>query len=259
MCASAPFVTPPVAASRSVGRPGWDGPFRDPSLAVLRNWGMSDVSQTDRLARRSVILGGMAALIGDWRAAAAPPPTLSFSVSRNDRLIGEQQISFSRNDQELSAQIEADLAVKIGPIVAYRYHFEALERWRQDAFSQLDSMTNDNGRKMRVSARRADGRVRIETPSGAIEQPPTAIPLTHWNQRIASSALFNPQDGKRLAETVTLAPARPVELADGGRLQATAIVLRGDADIDDLYDPAGVWVGLVGRLKDGSRLVYKRR
>ena len=47
-------------------------------------------------------------------------------------------------------------------------------------------------------------------------------------------------------------------LADGRTVEAQVWALRGEADIDNWYDRAGVWTGLKGRLPDGSTLEYRR-
>ncbi|MDO8324352.1 MAG: hypothetical protein Q7T23_15595, partial [Phenylobacterium sp.] len=60
-----------------------------------------------------------------------------------------------------------------------------------------------------------------------------------------SGPLFNPQGGKILKVTVRR----------GG---ANHWAVRGEAEIDNWYDEAGVWTALKGKLEDGSRIEYRR-
>ena len=50
------------------------------------------------------------------------------------------------------------------------------------------------------------------------------------------------------------APADPVP----GKPPATGWSLRGEAEIDNWYDDAGVWLALRGRLPDKSIMQYRR-
>jgi hypothetical protein len=47
-------------------------------------------------------------------------------------------------------------------------------------------------------------------------------------------------------------------LPDGRTVNATCYKLRGDAEIADLYDPAGAWIALRGKVSDGSSIEYRR-
>lgn len=191
-------------------------------------------------------------------AAGSQPERLAFVALRNGREIGEQQMTF-QTGEGLTVRSEADFLVKLGPIALYRYRHEATERWRDDRFLDLRTQTDDNRRRTHVEARREAAKVVI-VPADAppLEAAADALPFTHWNRRIASAPLFNPQDGRLLRETVSVAPARPISLADGGARRATGLAFRGEVEITDWYDEAGVWTGLVGRLKDGSILEYRR-
>ena len=192
-------------------------------------------------------------------AAAAPPPTrLAFIALRNGHKIGEQHMTFDRSDG-LTVRTEVEFAVKLGPIRLYSYTHQATERWRDGRFQSLDTHTADNGKTLRVSARREDDAVTITPAAGApVQASRAALPFTHWNREIAKAPLFNPQDGKLLRETVMAAAPASILLADGSSRRAEGVVFRGDASIEDWYDRDDVWTGLTGRLKDGSTLEYRR-
>jgi hypothetical protein len=211
------------------------------------------------MSRRVVLAGGLFALAPARLAfAAAEPSRLAFIALRNGHKIGEQHMTFDRNDG-LTVRTEVEMAVKLGPIQLYSYRHEATELWRDGRFQSLDTQTADNGKALRVSARREGGAVMITLATGAtLRTSQDALPFTHWNREIAKAPLFNPQDGKLLRETVTLPAPKSILLVDGSSRNAQGVAFRGDASIEDWYDEDGVWTGLTGRLKDGSMLEYRR-
>ena len=97
----------------------------------------------------------------------------------------------------------------------------------------------------RVSARRTEAGVIIETAKDRITGPAGVRPFTHWNPEVFSGPLFNPQEGKLLKVTAR-------------KVSARQWAVRGEAEIDDFYDEAGVWTALRGKLQDGSRIEYRR-
>jgi hypothetical protein len=210
------------------------------------------------ISRRLVLAGGLLALAPMRAFAAAEPSRLAFIALRNGKKIGEQHMTFDRDDG-LTVRTQVDLAIKLGPIQLYSYRHEATERWRDGRFQSLETQTADNGKSLRVQARREDGAVTISPATGGpLQAARDALPFTHWNRDIAKAPLFNPQDGKLLRETVSTPAPRVVPLADGSSRKAQGVTFRGDASIEDWYDEDGVWTFLTGRLKDGSMLEYRR-
>jgi hypothetical protein len=211
-------------------------------------------------SRRALVAGGSAALVlSGVGAAAAATRRLSFLVLRNGDKIGEQIMSFEEAGGELTARTSVELTVKLGPVPVFRYRHEATERWTQDRFASLQTETNANGKLIRVSAERDGDRIQIAPAAGApLTAPPQTLPFTHWNRRISAAPVFNPQDGKLLRETAVGPTPGLVRLADGSSVPASKFVFRGDASIEDWYDEAGLWTGLVGRLNDGSTVEYRK-
>ncbi len=216
-----------------------------------------------RLSRRSVAFGSATALLlGRAAATSARPPydgPLAFSVFRNGAHLGEQRMTFEAAGDDLKATTHVEFAVQLGPVTLYRYRHEAVEQWQGGRFSSLQTHTNSNGKLQRLSAMRRDGAVQI-APAGAapLSAPEAALPFTHWNRAIAKAPLFDPQDGRLLSETAREVGAGQVRLADGRSVGAQGIAFSGSAEIEDWYEPSGLWTGLRGKLKDGSTLEYRR-
>jgi hypothetical protein len=195
--------------------------------------------------RRLLLASGLAALPGFALAAAPASRRLAFHVLRNGTRIGEHVMSFAGDPTSPTVTTEVRMAVKLGPVPVFRYRHHAVERWTGSKFASLETTTDSNGKAERVSARRAEAGVVIETAKGRITGPAGVRPFTHWNPEVFGAPLFNPQDGKLLKVTTR-------------RVSATQWSVRGEAEIDDWYDEAGVWTALKGKLKDGSLLEYRR-
>lgn len=199
----------------------------------------------DMISRRRLLAGGLALIAAPAWAAEPGGRRLTFAVFRNGARIGEHHMVFAGDGASQVATTEVEMAVKLGPIVAYRYRHHAVERWSGGRFSSLETTTDANGRAQRVNARRGESGVVVETGKGRIVGPADAAPLTHWNTAAFARPLFNPQEGKMLRVSATRAGARQWSI-------------RGEAEIDDFYDEAGVWSGLRGKLRDGSTMEYRR-
>lgn len=195
--------------------------------------------------RRLFIAGGLGCAPGLALAATPAGRRLVFSVLRNGTRIGEHLMSFAGDPASPTVTTDVGMTVKLGPVPVFRYRHHAVERWAGGRFASLETTTDSGGRAERVSARRTEAGVIIETAKGRVTGPPGVRPFTHWNPEVFAGPLFNPQEGKLLKVT-----ARKV----GPRQWA----VRGEAEIDDFYDEAGVWSALKGRLQDGSMLEYRR-
>jgi hypothetical protein len=212
--------------------------------------------QIERLSRRNLLLIAGGALIAQPALAASPATgRLRFSVWRNGVRVGEHQMSFARDDAAIRVTTDVDMTVKLGPVPVFRYSHEAREQWIDGAFQSLDTTTSSNGKRQKVVARRDGDGVTIETLSGKTAASAQAAPLTHWNSEALRRPLFNPQTGKLLKITASRAGRSP--LPDGSSTGARW-ALRGDAEIENWYDDAGVWTALRGKLEDRSVMEYRR-
>lgn len=202
---------------------------------------------------------GASALAAPGAFAAAPANgRLAFAVFRGKDKVGEHIMRFSRSGSGLTVSTEVEMRVKLGPIPVFRYAHTATERWLDDNFASLTTRTDTNGKVEQVRAEATPTGVTIEAPGGRLTAPASAAPLTHWNTAALDGPLFNPQLGKIMKVSAARAGRESVQLADGRSIPATRWTIRGEAEIDNWYDSAGVWAGLRGRLEDGSTMIYRR-
>ncbi len=197
---------------------------------------------------RRTVLGSGLALVGSARASVPADRRLTFTVLRNGTKVGVHRMVFSGDAASPLVVTDVDMAVKLGPVPMFRYRHHAVERWSAGRFDSLETNSNTNGKLERVSAKRTDRGLSLETANGPVKMPANALPFTHWNAKVFGSPLFNPQEGKLLKVSAA-------RRADGS---STLWSIRGETEIDDWYDQVGVWSALKGTLKDGSRMEYRK-
>lgn len=209
--------------------------------------------------RRALLTAG-ALLAVPTPLLAAPPANrrLVFSAVRNGVRIGEHRMSFSGDAASPTISTEVEIAIKIGSVTVYNYRHTAREVWEDGRFESLETVTDATAGDRKVSARRTADGVLIRTGRREVLAPAGTAPLTHWNPRVLTGRLFNPQEGNLARITASPKGLRPVTLPDGRSLEVQIWSLRGEAEIDNWYDRNGVWTGLNGRLVDGSRIEYRR-
>jgi hypothetical protein len=223
------------------------------------------------IGRRALLLQGLGAgLTFSALGPAALARTLSgvpaegklaFQVWRNGAHIGEHDLKFEQDGDELTVQINVRIVVRVGPVPVMKYTHSCKERWSGGgAFLGLESVSHSNLTKQVVSAKRSADGIWIQPASGdAYTVPGDTLPMSHWNRQMMKSPLFNPQDGKVLKESSrTVKGKEMVKLADGSMVEATRYAVTGDASVDDWYDAGNVWTALHGRVVDGSYIDYLR-
>ncbi len=194
------------------------------------------------IPRRLILLGGLALATPAWAAPAGR--RLAFAVFRDGAQVGEHHMTFAGDAASPTVTTDVKMLVKLGPVPVYRYIHHAVERWSGGRFVSLETTTDANGKAQKVSARRTEAGLTIETGKGRIAAPSDALPFTHWNPDAFGKPLFNPQEGRLLKVTATR--------------KGAVWSVRGEVEIDDWYDEAGVWSRLRGKLKDGSIMEYRR-
>ena len=137
-----------------------------------------------------------------------------------------------------------EIAVRLGPIVLYRYKHSVRESWRFDQFVNLDSETDDDGKPYRVHAVRDGDHVVVETGEGRQVFSANTIPLTHWNILCMSRPLFNPQDGVLIDSKIVPRGETMVALADGKMVRASRYSVVGKYSLEDWCDDARQWTAL---------------
>jgi hypothetical protein len=191
--------------------------------------------------------------------AALNPPSdpIRFRALRNGSPIGTHKLTFLRDGDHLSVDIEIRFAVKIAFFTLYSYHHTNLETWREGRLVAIETRTDENGDTFRVSGRAVGDRLEIDGSSGRLSLPGDTVPSSYWNEAMATRGEWlDTQAGKLARSSVK---ELPQEVVDIGRQQVPArrYALVGDITCD-LWYHQGEWVKLLFLGEDGSVIDYQR-
>lgn len=131
-------------------------------------------------------------------ADAAPlPPNLSFEVLRSGESIGTHKVEFRREGDRLIVEIAIDLTVRLAFIPVFRYSHRNTEIWRDGKLVSLDTSTDDDGSKYRVTARATSQGLEVTDAEGhSYIAAADTIPTSYWNMALLERReLLNTQDG----------------------------------------------------------------
>lgn len=190
------------------------------------------------------------------KAAAERTGTLRFRVDRGGSPIGTHELTFRQAGDRLTVQVDIQLEVGIGPITFFRYEHANTTTWLDGRVVRMQTRTNDNGDKHRVTAERTPaGDLRVRTREGVRSVPGDILPSTYWIAgTVDASRLLNTQNGRVEEITVDPAGTERVETAQGP-LEAQRYVIHGALDTHVWYQQAGRWVGLAFDAR-GERVTY---
>lgn len=123
-----------------------------------------------------------------------------FGVFYNDRRIGEHVYEVASDADATRVRSRADFQVKLLFVTAYRYQHQANELWQDGCLSGLSSVTNDNGTRYQVVARRRQAGAELTSLAPDTEvvdlRGPCPASFAYWDRsRLQQGALLNSQTG----------------------------------------------------------------
>ncbi len=193
--------------------------------------------------------------------AAAPPSTrvYAFKAFLDGRPIGEHRFTVVSGGAGRRVTSEADFAVKIIGITAYRYHHHAEEQWAGECLSGLTAGTDDDGKAASVRLVKTGDANEIATQAGRTSEPGCLMTYAYWNPAMRErKRLLNPQTGR--VDTVKVERAGSGNVAVAGK-DVAAIDWRitgGESPLDVWISEQGEWVGLDSMVGDGRhKLTYR--
>lgn len=212
------------------------------------------------MLNRRLFLAGLGALAVAPAHAALPVPAsrvLAFDVMRKGKKIGSHVLRFEPAGDDLKVLIEVVLAVGFGPITFFKYRHDAVEQWRGGEWASIEATTVQNGKTMRVAARRTATGVSVDGPKGKFVAPANTLAATHWNRRMLDGPFLNTQTGEVQRPKIerrgeVMVPAR------SGQIRAEHYAMTGEVALDTYYDQGPTWAGLKFKGGDGSAITYQR-
>ena len=184
--------------------------------------------------------------------------TYRFAITRNGDQIGTHSIDLNRTGAETTVSIATDLTVKVLFVTAYRFQHTASEHWVGGRLIALNSTTDDNGTRHRVSVVMKTSGLEVEADGKAAARLDRNIqPASLWNAEVLRRpVMLNTQDGQVVPLSVVDLGSEDLTI-DARTVKAHHYTMKSKYSQDVWYDEQQhlVRVKLLG--PDGSVIMYK--
>ena len=184
--------------------------------------------------------------------------TYRFAITRNGDQIGTHSIDLNRTGAETTVSIATDLTVKVLFVTAYRFQHTASEHWVGGRLIALNSTTDDNGTRHRVSVVMKTSGLEVEADGKAAARLDRNIqPASLWNAEVLRRpVMLNTQDGQVVPLSVVDLGSEDLTI-DARTVKAHHYTMKSKYSQDLWYDEQQhlVQVKLIG--PDGSVILYK--
>lgn len=162
-----------------------------------------DLKRPPKLIGRRVVLGWGAAtaalpLLGTPTIAhAATPPDLHFRAMHRGSTVGVHRVGFRSDGDYLVVTTHIDITVKILFFTAFRFSHDAVEVWRNGRLVSVESTTNDDGTRLKVTGKATGDAFRIIGEEGPFLAAPELLTTnTLWDSRLLNeSRMIDVQHG----------------------------------------------------------------
>lgn len=176
----------------------------------------------------------------------SPAPDLSFRVERGGDPIGTHRINFTREGDALHVAIDIELAVSFGPLTVFRYEHRNRETWRDGRLVALETETNDDGKRYKVSATATDNGLEVtSSANGTFMAPADIIPTSYWNPAtLTQTQLLDTQKGRLIDVDIEETGTREAR-ADGRTIPVREYRMTGDLKLKLWYSPDMEWLNVI--------------
>jgi hypothetical protein len=189
--------------------------------------------------------------------ALGAPQELHFDVVRKGAVVGQHQITFHRNGENLQVHSDLKINVKMLFFTAYRYNQTREEVWRDGKLIGLVSRADDDGTLTDIKGTAGPKGIIITSGKLSWTLPPDSVPASYWNVSMVKEKgpLVNAESGR-------VTNAKPVRIGEeslviaGKQIVATHYRLFAREPRDVWYDASGRWVKLTMVAEDGSILEW---
>lgn len=172
-----------------------------------------------------------------------------YTITRNNKVIGQHQLSFSRQGQKLVVDVTSDITIRVLKIPVYRFHYTSTEEWVNGEIQSVKAETTEKGRTRSHTYQFPDGNS-DETPSTRV------YPSNHWNAEVLQATnIFNTLTGKINQVKITKINQQTLVI-NGTPVNTTHYSYSGELTTDVWYDNQQRWVKLSFLGDDGSKIDY---
>ena len=122
---------------------------------------------------------------------------VSFDVVRKNKIIGNLNIKFIKDKENLILHSVLDIEVKVLFIPAYKFFQETKEKWINGSFVSIDGFTDfEDDREYKIVGKDENGIFRVTGMDGLLELDENIVPLNYWNkQMLKEKEVFDTQKG----------------------------------------------------------------
>ena len=122
---------------------------------------------------------------------------VSFDVVRKKKIIGNLNIKFINDKENLILHSVLDIEVKVLFIPAYKFFQETKETWNNGNFLSIDGFTDfEDHREYKIDGKDENGIFRATGMDGLLELDENIVPLNYWNkQMLKEKEVFDTQKG----------------------------------------------------------------
>ena len=191
-------------------------------------------------------------------ASLSPDQEWNFRVFLDDQEIGYHNFELTSEGGRQRVITEAEFRVKFLFFTAYRYEHVNEETWEGDCLKQIESQTDDNGRRFAVKGLRRHDRFALNASDASVGLPDCIKTFAYWNPAILeASKLLNSQTGELLPVSVDVVAEEVLEVR-GEQTPATRYRLEADnLELDIWYSDDLEWLALESTVKNGRKLRYE--
>ena len=201
------------------------------------------------------------ALLADVATAhAADVEARDFSVTVDGKAAGNYHMVIQRRDDgSFVMGAQADVTLKY-VVISYNYKYRGTEVWKDGRLLQLDSATDDDGKKYTVNAVAEGNGLRVKANGYERLAKADVWLSTYWKlpdakYRNAAVPLIDADTGRDLNATLQLVGNEQIKVA-GQSVSAAHYRLAGDVKVDLWYD-AQERMLRQDSLEDGHRTVLE--
>ena len=122
---------------------------------------------------------------------------VSFDVVRKNKIIGNLNIKFIKDKENLIIHSVLDIEVKVLFIPAYKFFQETKETWVNGNFISIDGFTDfEDDREYKIDGKDENGVFIASGMDGLLELDENIVPLNYWNkQMLKEKEVFDTQKG----------------------------------------------------------------
>ncbi|KQP18508.1 hypothetical protein ASF43_11175 [Pseudorhodoferax sp. Leaf267] len=185
---------------------------------------------------------------------------LDFSVSLDDKPIGQHRFRITGPADARSVTSEAQFDVRLLGLSVYRYQHRATEQWRGHCLAGLTATTDDDGEAGRVQAQARGQALEVSTAAGTQALPGCVMSFAYWSPAIRTQTqLLNAQTGQYERVRIQAMGSGPIDVR-GQSTPAERWRITGPQQPIDVWTlPNGDWVGLDSVVRGGRVLRYRLR